>query len=286
VTGAGEQWLLEAELARQVKEEAERPHGAVSANGLREQIADLDAKLSQGAERLLAAPRDLTATLTAKLREWQSKRDDLAALLAAQDKHQPPDAKQNKANGRQGLAKLQTLQEAFCTADPALQRELIRQAIVRIECSFSRVSLGTRGRTKSVFRRGMIHLRPDLISFKEVPRGLPLHPEWPGTLDSKERRQEEAGQGLAGHWWSFGEKDGVGWAKLVAGAISADFRRPEPVPEPSHGPLTCRTGGWLRYAIQRASSKSPKASLGLTPHAVAQATNSVTSTRRFAVSQL
>jgi DNA invertase Pin-like site-specific DNA recombinase len=174
-----QQEFLNPESVRRLRQELHRQlaargdGGASKAGELRKELADLERKIDQGAERLLAAPPDLTPTLTAKLREWQRQRDKLRADLAAAESVKP--AADPEAIVAEAVAKLARLGELLGQCDPALLREAIRQMVSKIECRFDHVPYGRR--QKSVLVEGRIHLHPDLIVQRDVTSGRPLTTE-------------------------------------------------------------------------------------------------------------
>jgi hypothetical protein len=171
---AGNLDKLRSELRRQLEDRDGKPGPAADAKRLRKQLAELDAKISQGAERLLTMPPDLTAVVMAKLREWQEERNRVAALLDAQDVRQAVPAAKVEQNVEQTIAKLWTLRERLSEADPAKLKAVIREAVARVECWFEQLPYGTKGRMRSRLSRGVIRLRPDLLVHRDVPRARPL----------------------------------------------------------------------------------------------------------------
>jgi DNA invertase Pin-like site-specific DNA recombinase len=173
---------LRGELRAQLA--ARGPDNAGRARTMRGQLADLDRKIDQGAERLLAAPADLTEMLTAKLREWQEQRGRLQRELEALERVQPtgdPEALVERA-----IARLAQLRDWLNQCDPARLREVIRQAVSKVECWFEHAPYGRR--EKSVLSRGLIHLRPDVLVTRDVPCGRPLMTVHPARARSPARR--------------------------------------------------------------------------------------------------
>jgi len=163
--------LLRAEMARQI--EAERP-AAVPVKRLRARLAELSRQIERGAERMLAAPEDLTDTLAATMRCWQQERDEVQAQLQASEKPcTAAKAEPTKKIIDRAIACLWALRERLNTADPGKAREVVRQSVSRVECWFDHVPYG-KTRKRSVLNRGMIHLRPDVLVSRDVTRARPL----------------------------------------------------------------------------------------------------------------
>jgi DNA invertase Pin-like site-specific DNA recombinase len=159
---------LRSKIERQLTADA---NSTTNVKALRKSITELDHKIDQGSERLLAAPTALCETLTAKLLEWQTQRDKLLADLHAAGRAQPtskPSLTVDKV-----IAELKRLGEALTTEPAMLLRELLRRMIDKIECEFDHVPYGKKDRQRSVLRTGRIHLRPNMLGAlsKDVAQG-------------------------------------------------------------------------------------------------------------------
>jgi site-specific DNA recombinase len=169
--------LLREELRRQLMPQQDGETG--NAKDLRKQLADLEHKIDQGAERLLTAPANLTATLTAKLQEWQEQRDKVRADLNRAETAKP--TMRPEVTIEAAMGQLDKLGEMLADLeDTTTLREAIRQMVSKIECWFDQVPYGTK-RHRSVLRRGIIRLRPDVLvvrpdleQSRDVPRARPL----------------------------------------------------------------------------------------------------------------
>ena len=119
------------------------------------------------------APPDLMEMLGDKLRNWRNERQRLQTELEAEKR---PHREANDVDARidRISQQLGTLRERIGRADPAIVREVVRAMVSKIECWFVQVPYGKKGRMRSDLRRGLIHLRPDLIVSRDVPSGRPL----------------------------------------------------------------------------------------------------------------
>jgi DNA protecting protein DprA len=161
---------LREEMARQLAGRSGADPG--QAKRLRAKVAELDRQIGQGAEKLLTAPADLMELLVGKLREWRQQRDQAQAELDAAEAQARRPAPAPEATIDRALGYLQSLHERLGQADPALLRETVREAVARIECWFTHIPLGKKGRQRSVLERGLIHVRPDVVIVRDVPGGL------------------------------------------------------------------------------------------------------------------
>ena len=136
---------------------------------LQARIDKLSKQIDTGAEKLLAAPANLTEILTAKLQSWQQERDQLKAQLQAHKR--PQEATTDDVDGMVDaiMGELQTLQECYNEADPGLLRSAFGRLVSKVELWFG-WKPSTRGGTRqtAVPKRGLIHLRPDLQIVKLV----------------------------------------------------------------------------------------------------------------------
>jgi hypothetical protein len=169
----GEEWLLERvlqvleeemlapgrleSLREEVRRQDEAERNPTALRPLHERLAELEARITQGNENLALLPPDRLPGVVAKVREWEQERDRLRAELA-----------RRKDGSLQGLeeaietceALLWQLREAVGSGDALLLREVIREAVARIELRWERRPYGRR--TRYVLRGGVIHLRPQI----------------------------------------------------------------------------------------------------------------------------
>jgi DNA invertase Pin-like site-specific DNA recombinase len=133
------------------------------------QFADLAKRIERGAENLLAAPPDLREALTVALRKLQTKRAGLQREMA--ELSRPPLTEADlAARIDQAAGRLADLDKVIHGAPPARVREVMREAVSRVECWFDRVPFGNK--LRSVITRGVIHLWPDGIC-RDVALGGP-----------------------------------------------------------------------------------------------------------------
>jgi hypothetical protein len=144
---------------------------------LKSRLSKLDQQISRGAERLLAAPADLTDTLTRTLRDWQGERQQVMDQLAAYAKQEQDHGKLDEGINR-AMKELGTLHQRIDKANPAALREVLGQMISRVDCWFDHVPYGKakngKAREASVLSKGEIRLRPDLVLSRLVPSAKPL----------------------------------------------------------------------------------------------------------------
>jgi len=163
----GNEKQLRDEIRRQC---APQPTCTADTAKLQTRIGKLSKQIDMGAEKLLAAPAELTPILTTKLQQWQKERDDLRHQLQA---HQRP-ADATLADVEEiidaAIGELRALRERLTVADPVLLREVLRQFVVKVELWFADPPTSGKGkRFRSVPQRGLIHLRPDVRLIKLVP---------------------------------------------------------------------------------------------------------------------
>ena len=129
---------------------------------LKRQIEKLDAKIDQGAERVLDAPAEIVPSLYRKLEELKSERDGLSTELESLARH---NAKAN-GNGKDGdeidlaINELQNLSNALKRAKPEDTRELLASIVTKIELFYEHDEKDN-GRKTSTFSHGIVYLRPD-----------------------------------------------------------------------------------------------------------------------------
>jgi site-specific DNA recombinase len=145
---------VRAEVRRLEAQEAEAQPGR--ARGLERQLADLNQKIAGGMERLALIDRDLLADFTATVRGWKADRDRLAAELRRLQK--PGPAADVEEAVRAVEAKLARLRETLADAEPCQVREVLREMVSKVELHFD--IQPRKGKTRSIFRRGLIYVRP------------------------------------------------------------------------------------------------------------------------------
>jgi DNA invertase Pin-like site-specific DNA recombinase len=147
---------LRDEVRRQDEEEA--APGAVEPMRIR--LAELKGKIAQGNENLALLPSDRVPGVVAVVRAWEQERDRIEAEL-----------KRREGGGNLGgldeaiaecEALLWRLREAVEGGDALLLREVVREAVARIELTWERHPYGKR--TRYVVSGGVIHLRPQTES--------------------------------------------------------------------------------------------------------------------------
>jgi DNA invertase Pin-like site-specific DNA recombinase len=143
---------------------------------LERQLAGLKDKIDRGLENLLVAKADLRDALEAKLRELQDRERQLRRELEGLGRPAPTEA-ELLAGVDRAAALLTNLRESVAGAAPARVREILRRAVSRIDCWFDVVPYGSSTRRKTTpLRRGVIHIRPDLICKDDLsggPRRMP-----------------------------------------------------------------------------------------------------------------
>ena len=145
---------LKAEMRRQVASE-HTPVDAGEPDRLRRQIAALDRRIDQGADRCLGAPASLAVTLYAKLETLQTERSDLQSRLTALEAR----TEASDGDGQQidrAIEGLWTLREAFTEAPVENQGELLRAVVSRVDCFFDHQDHGKLNR--STFAKAEITL--------------------------------------------------------------------------------------------------------------------------------
>jgi hypothetical protein len=126
---------------------------------LAKRLASIERKIDEGAERILAAPADLTGILSDKLRAWQGERDDLQRQLAAA-RSRPPESKRDAERTIDlCIERLRGLRENLHAVDRDKLRTALREIVEEIELQFREVPFGQR--TKTELTGGVIKLRKD-----------------------------------------------------------------------------------------------------------------------------
>ena len=137
----GDRQRLRESLRREL-EKSQRPD-TEQLDRLRRRLTELNHQIETGAERVLTAPEDLLDILTTKLqkmkREQQQLEQEMRGLQPAAKKEQAMAAQIDEL-----ADKAWQLVEELQQADPARVRELLRQAIERVELSFTTTQQGKR----------------------------------------------------------------------------------------------------------------------------------------------
>jgi DNA invertase Pin-like site-specific DNA recombinase len=154
VLAPGRLEALREEVRRQ--DEAERGPGAV--DPMKRRLAELEAHITQGNRNLALLPPDRLPGVVAQVREWETERDRLQAELARRQGGGSLEGLDEAIELCESL--LWRLREAARAADPLLLREVIREAVARIELAWERRPHGRR--TRYVLKGGVIHLRPQI----------------------------------------------------------------------------------------------------------------------------
>jgi hypothetical protein len=159
---------LEA-IREEVRRQDEEECAPAVVDPLHKRLAELEARISQGNENLALLPRDRLPGVVAKVREWEQERERLGAELARRQGGGNLEGLEDAITACEAL--LWRLREAAAASDPLLLREVIRQAVSRIELSWDRRPYGRR--TRYVLRGGVIHLRPQIGEMCPALSGKP-----------------------------------------------------------------------------------------------------------------
>ncbi len=146
---------LREEIRRQ--DEAER--APVSVEPLEKRLAELKGKIAQGNENLAILPQDRVPGVVAVVRAWEQERDQIDAELARRKGGGNLEGLEDAIAACESL--LWRLREVASEGDPLLLREVIREAVARIELTWDRRPCGKR--TRYVVTGGAIHLRRRLV---------------------------------------------------------------------------------------------------------------------------
>lgn len=156
-----EQEMLAPERLQQLREEIRRQDEAERApqavEPMEKRFRQLEAHIAQGRRNLAILPEDQVPYVVAEIRLMEQEQKRIKAELARRD----------GAGNLEGLddaigvceALLWRLREAIKSSDALLLREVVREAIVRIELTWERRPYG-RTKTRYVLTGGVIHLRP------------------------------------------------------------------------------------------------------------------------------
>jgi DNA invertase Pin-like site-specific DNA recombinase len=171
---------LRDEIRRQ--EEAERQGREDPTASVGARIAELDRKISQGAEKWLTAPPGLSELLGDKLEEWRKERDRLHAQRKELARPAPTLGELDEAVEKilAGVSRLREL-------DPATAKLVLREVIGKVECRFDHLPYGE-ARTRSVLTGGTIDIREDVLLCRPVHLGNPLTTVTPARTSPAARR--------------------------------------------------------------------------------------------------
>jgi site-specific DNA recombinase len=145
---------LREEMRRQ-GEKAVRSRPAKAA-GMQSRIDELARKIDAGIERMSLIDHDLLTEYAAKVRAWKAEREKLSADL----NHliNPPEHVNLDEVFHTAERQMYRLREAFAKADPFKVREVLRELVTKVELWFDHRPM--KGKTRCIFRRGVIHVRP------------------------------------------------------------------------------------------------------------------------------
>jgi DNA invertase Pin-like site-specific DNA recombinase len=157
-----EQEILAPERLEALREEIRRQDEAEQAptvlDPMRERLRDLATRIAHGNENLAILPADRLPGVVAKVREWEQERDRLQAELARREEGGNLKGLDEAVAACEAL--LWRLREAATSGDQLLLREVIKEAVARIELSWESRRVGKR--THYTLLGGVIHLRPQL----------------------------------------------------------------------------------------------------------------------------
>jgi DNA invertase Pin-like site-specific DNA recombinase len=122
----------------------------------RRQIADLNAKIDKGIENMAAVPADMVNDFAAMIREWKEERSRLEQALERQNGR--TEEKNPAEVMRRVEEELSQFRDAMMEEDGHAMRALLRELISKVELHFDHKPC--KGKTRSIFRRGIIYIRP------------------------------------------------------------------------------------------------------------------------------
>jgi len=161
------------EALRQQQTQNSQPE-PLDTDRVRKQVAELDRRIDNGAERIFSAPSSLTNTLYKKLEQLRAERDRVHAQLEDAKRRLDGTDQQGSEAVENAISALRDLSGAFENADPVDTRELLASLVSRIDLFFDRHKC--RKYTRTSFREGLIHVRPDdaftSLSTTSLPSGL------------------------------------------------------------------------------------------------------------------
>jgi hypothetical protein len=156
---------LRAEVKRQLQEDG--AYDVTTVTGLRQQLAEQDARIGQYTDRLLEIPKDLMADCAARLREHKQERSKLAAQIRRLETKSDITKAEDEIGELDAL--LARLHEVISEAEPMEVRAVLKELVSRVELHFRQVPRP--GKTRSIFERGVIYLRQQ--ESITLPYGLP-----------------------------------------------------------------------------------------------------------------
>ena len=149
-----------------------QPDRDLDAGTIRQRIKALDKQIVTGTERVFDAPKNLVGTIYTRLDQYKTERDRLQAQLQAIATPARASRLDVEETVEAAIAALSDLRKAIRGSDPENARELFRQIIGSIELSFDRQQVGKY--TKSKFREGTIHVRPENVPTCTIGPTVPL----------------------------------------------------------------------------------------------------------------
>ena len=135
------------------------PLEPVDADRIKKRLAELNRQIDNGAERIFSAPPSLTGTLYRKLDQLRAERDRVHVQLEDVKRRLDGTDQQGSQEAEEAICALRNLSKAFEDADPVDTRELLASLVSRIDLFFNRHKC--RKYTRTSFREGLIHIRPD-----------------------------------------------------------------------------------------------------------------------------
>jgi hypothetical protein len=152
--------MLAPERLAALREEIRRQDKAARApeilDPLKERLATLETNIWKGYESLSIIDPEMKPGVQRVIAAWQRERDRLKDELAHKEGGGNLESLDETIRACEAL--LWQLEDAATSADPLLLREVIREAIARIELTWERRPYGKR--TRYVLQGGVIHLRP------------------------------------------------------------------------------------------------------------------------------
>jgi site-specific DNA recombinase len=157
-------------LREEIRLQDERERTPVSVEPLWKRLSELEGQIAHGKTNLLILPSDRVPDAVLTLGQWEQERDQIKAELERREGG--GNLKDLDGAVEACEAMLWRLREAAAEADPLLLREVIREAISRVELPWTKRPSGTRSRY--LISGGVIHLRPqtgeDVLTLSGSPR--------------------------------------------------------------------------------------------------------------------
>jgi DNA invertase Pin-like site-specific DNA recombinase len=144
-------------LREQIRQQDEEERAPTAVDSMRERLLELEAHIAQGNKNLAILPADRVPHVLAVVREMEQERDHIKAELSRREGGGHLEDLDEAIAVCESL--LWRLRDAVATSDPLLLREILRDAVPRIELTWERQPYGTK-RTRYVLQGGVIHLRP------------------------------------------------------------------------------------------------------------------------------